>query len=145
MAEWLNLDHYDLGTFVDYVYALKQERDALRAQLPSQGGEAVEVVAYIDGGGAIYTAKLLEIMSVEPDGCEQLMTVAQHQRILAAATRPADQVADDLTMVKVSRELLERVVKADASRGASAVDLVDGWKAMQQLRALLAKSEGVKP
>jgi hypothetical protein len=41
MAEELNLDYFDLGTFVDYVHALKQERDALRAQLPSQGGEAV--------------------------------------------------------------------------------------------------------
>ena len=41
MNEELNLDHFDLGTFVDYVYALKQERDALRARLPSQGGEAV--------------------------------------------------------------------------------------------------------
>lgn len=41
MAEELNLDHFDLGTFVDYVYALKKERDALRAQKSSQGGEAV--------------------------------------------------------------------------------------------------------
>ena len=39
MAEELNLDHFDLGTFVDYVHALKQERDELRTKLPSQGGE----------------------------------------------------------------------------------------------------------
>ena len=44
MAEELNLEHFDIGTFVDYVHALKQERDALRAQLPSQGGKAVELV-----------------------------------------------------------------------------------------------------
>lgn len=43
MAEELSLDHFDLGTFVDYVHALKQERDALRAQA-IQDGEAVEVV-----------------------------------------------------------------------------------------------------
>ena len=130
MAEWLNLDHYDLGTFVDYVYALKQERDALRAQLPSQGGEAVGEVRPLSDGkqyAALYTMAGRHLVG------EKLYT------------HPADQVADGLTMVKVSRELLERVVKADASRGASAVDLVDGWKAMQQLRALLAKSEGVKP
>lgn len=41
MAEEPNLDHFDLGTFVDYVHALKQERDALRAQPHSQVGEAV--------------------------------------------------------------------------------------------------------
>lgn len=65
-------------------------------------GKAVEVVAYIDDGGALYTSKLLEIMSVESDGCEPLMTVAQHQRILAAATHPADQVAE----ITKLRELL---------------------------------------
>ena len=46
--------------------------------------EAVEVVAYIDDGGALYTSKLLEIMSVESDGCEPLMTVAQHNRMMLA-------------------------------------------------------------
>lgn len=153
---------------------------AERAILPSQGGEAVEVVAYIDDGGALYTSKLLEIMSVESDGCEPLMTVAQHRRILAASvgsaepvayaafadngnirmwcrsaigmcelfdahgnkavplyTHPADQVADDLTMVKVPRELLEQI----------AVELEhdnDRYLLGRELRALLAKSEGVK-
>tara|TARA_R110000868_G_scaffold410284_1_gene697864 strand:- start:515 stop:964 length:450 start_codon:yes stop_codon:yes gene_type:complete len=63
-----------------------------RAQ-PIQGGAAVEVVAYIDDGGALYTSKLLEIMSVESDGCEPLMTVAQHQRILAATVGNAEPVA----------------------------------------------------
>jgi Lar family restriction alleviation protein len=84
-----------------------------RAQLPSQGGEAVEVVAY-----RVSLPSEPEIghwfdeyAESEPQMCrhEPLMTVAQHQRILAAATRPADQVADDLTMVKVSRELLEEL------------------------------------
>lgn len=39
----------------------------------------------------------------------------------------------------VSRELLERVGKADASMGASALQLMDGWVAMGELRALLAQ------
>lgn len=42
------------------------------------------------------------------------------------------------TKLLIDRELLERVVKADASNGASSVDLVDGWKAMRQIRAILA-------
>lgn len=86
------------------------------------GGEAVAVVAYIDGGGAIYTAKLLEIMSVEPDGCEPLMTVAQHQRILAAATHPADQVAEpDADLVALLRdERNYRLVKASCQLGITA-------------------------
>lgn len=54
-------------------------------------------------------------------------------------TRPADQVADDLTMVKVSRELLENC--ADYMMG-SASARVRIWH--DQCRALLANSEGVK-
>jgi Lar family restriction alleviation protein len=117
-----------------------------RAQLPSRGGEAVEVVGWL-GGNGIHTERQDATGAPFP-----LMTVAQHQRILAASagsaepvawrvpvreggkrtsfytealpfvpgigvavlgdpvplyTHPADQVADDLTMVKVSRELLQ--------------------------------------
>lgn len=36
-------------------------------------------------------------------------------------------------------ELLERVCKADASMGASAIQLMDGWVAMAELRAILAQ------
>lgn len=43
-----------------------------------------------------------------------------------------------MTDILIKRELLERAVKADASNGASSVDLVDGWKAMKQIRAILA-------
>lgn len=85
-----------------------------RAQLPSQGGEAVEVVAWRHCGDK--TRLLCDLGkqravpgTIADEFTVPLMTVAQHQRILAAATHPADQVADDLTMVKVSRELLERL------------------------------------
>lgn len=44
-----------------------------------------------------------------------------------------------MTQVLIDRELLERAVKADASRGASSIALVDGWKAMEQIRAILAQ------
>lgn len=40
--------------------------------------------------------------------------------------------------IAVPVELLERVCRADASKGASAIDLVEGWKAMEELRTLLA-------
>ena len=77
----------------------------------SQGGEAVEVVASIavDAEGVVRDFTLEPGLDRHPGGytVTPLMTVAQHQRILAAATHPADQVADDLTMVKVSRELLQ--------------------------------------
>lgn len=85
-----------------------------RAQLPNQGGEAVEVVGYLAAGTFLGTDKTVcdaGRLFFGSDKVEEVMTVAQHQRILAAATHPADQVADDLTMVKVSRELLERIVK----------------------------------
>lgn len=75
---------------------LRGEVARLRANA-CQGGEAVEVVAYHgkdpDGGegfvGARWPNAFGEDCIVEP-----LMTVAQHQRILAAATHPADQVAE---------------------------------------------------
>lgn len=44
-----------------------------------------------------------------------------------------------MTQVLIDRELLELVVKADASNGASSIALVDGWKAMAQIRAIIAQ------
>ena len=121
MAEELSLEHFDLGTFVDYVYALKQERDALRAQLPSQGGEAVEVVAVAfitraekSGPKIAITLKkedaekqhknwlsMSKIITTEP-----LMTVAQHQRILAALSPPSPD-AELVELLREDRELIE--------------------------------------
>lgn len=44
-------------------------------------------------------------------------------------------------MLSVERELLATALKADASIGASAIELVNGWAAMAKLRALLDKPE----
>lgn len=111
-----------------------------RAQLPSQGGEAVEVVAHMyqheETGVTGFVDQQQVDWGFEKNNprlhlCGELMTVAQHQRILAAATHPADQVADDLTMVKASRELLEQI----------AVELEhdnDRYFLGRELRALLA-------
>lgn len=131
---------------------------ALRAQLPSQGGEAVEVVAWLspETVEAVIPGPGHQILVLEGRQIEPLMTVAQHQRILDSSvgsadhvgvvftmealapgggvkshaslnrdlpagtklyTHPADQVADDLTMVKVSRELLEEIVELHRRRG----------------------------
>jgi hypothetical protein len=57
--------------------------------------------------------------------------------VQALYTHPADQVADDLTMVKVSRELLERLYRVHRPTMLE--------RDIYELRALLAKSEGVKP
>jgi hypothetical protein len=46
--------------------------------------------------------------------------------------------ADMSGKIEISRELAERLVQGDASKGANALQLVDAWKAMDELRALLA-------
>lgn len=113
-------------------------RNKLRAILahPTQLGEAVEVVGIrisTDGFGSYIADSAMGIGAVMPgDVREPLMTVAQHQRILAAATRPADQVAEG---VVVSRELLENC--ADYMMG-SASARVRIWH--DQCRALLAST-----
>lgn len=48
-------------------------------------------------------------------------------------------------MLSVERELLATALKADASIGASAIELVNGWAAMAKLRALLDKPADPKP
>ena len=63
------------------------------------------------------------------------MTVAQHQRILAAATRPADQVAEG---VVVSRELLKSWVTG------LQCGIISQRHVVEELRAKLASLE-VKP
>ena len=93
---------------------LRDDIAKLRAQLPSQGGEAVEVVAWQDAENPLYTTAERRVMHDWAGNgypIVELMTVAQHQRILAAATHPADQVADG---VVVSREL--KVIEAELSR-----------------------------
>ena len=112
---------------------LRGQIDAILAN-PAQQGEAVEVaqvVSYLSACADGYDPD-----APHPGPPEPLMTVAQHQRILAAATRPADQVAEG---VVVSRELLENC--ADYMMG-SASARVRIWH--DQCRALLASAEGVK-
>lgn len=133
--------HYDPaspGKTLPQMYEeLLAENAALRAQLPSQGGEAVAVVArIIESPSAIFPAVELTQSGVNIWGTHDLMTVAQHNRILAAATHPADPGA-----AAVRRELLERVCQAADECRDNPMAL---FNAVEELRALLAKSEGVK-
>ena len=100
MTEELNLDHFDLGTFVDYVHALKQERDALRAQLPSRGGEAVATDAFVPGSLADLLFQLGEKGIGVSGG-----THGDHWRVTPLYTHPADQVAEgDAELVELLRD-----------------------------------------
>ena len=79
---------------------LRDDIAELRAQLPSQGGEAVEVVGW----------RRLDRpyeLTAYPSVCAMWHGVGYP--VQALYTHPADQVADDLTMVKVPRELLEQI------------------------------------
>lgn len=68
-----------------------------RAQLPSQGGEAVEVVGVVcvsrfKNNPAMENVEFHQSADIPP-GQHDLMTVAQHQRILAASVGSAEPVA----------------------------------------------------
>ena len=86
--------------------ALVRERDDLRAQLPSQFGEAVAM-----------RQRFSQIEDEIMAGKHTAASVFTQMRTAALYTHPADQVADDLTMVKVPRELLEEIVELHRRRG----------------------------
>lgn len=180
MAEELNLEHFDLGTFVDYVYAIKQERDELRAQLHSRqgAGEAVEVVAWrvefpLGSGAKVYEQR--QDWAYQNYGdvtyhVDELMTVAQHQRIMAAAVVSADPVAmkthgawdglDDLADMPDGTKLYTHPADPDAVPVLHRAHDVIAWMACRadicpkdlnrleqsarELRQLLADSKGLK-
>lgn len=132
-----------------------------RSQLPSQGGEAVEVVAHLVLGGFFHGGSGPELgdidYQIEVDVAErlqrenvktsedvqlELMTVAQHQRIMAA-THPAAQVAEGVAV-----KLREAFPLFDET-GLSETEHHCEWNILQErkrlhsvLDALLAKSEG---
>lgn len=131
MDEELNLDHFDLGTFVDYVYALKQERDALRAQLPSQGSEAVEAecrrlqrlvnmlvrqhmplepVDGLDGWSEVISArKAIELRDAALTECERLRAslndAAKAMHWVQANTPMSKRISASLAKARLAAEL----------------------------------------
>lgn len=137
MAEELSLEHFDLSTFVDYVYALKQERDALRAQLPSQGGEAIEVVGW----------RRLDRpyeLTAYPSVCAMWHGVGYP--VQAIYTHPADQVADGVVVPVQLLKIIEQSWRIPNGCPKSVSEEVGEIisNGLAELRALLAKSEGGK-
>lgn len=114
-----NHDKHPDGSYVSSAMELWWQGWKARAQLPSQGGEAVAWrVTGRDG---------LTVTAQYPEWAEadRLLTITP------LYTHPADQVVDDLTMVKVSRELLYAITDPSI-HGYDAV-----VTAIERLRALL--------
>ena len=84
-----NHDKHPDGSYVSSAMELWWQGWKARADLPSQGGEAVEVVASIavDAEGVVRDFTLEPGLDRHPGGytVTPLMTVAQHQRILTAS------------------------------------------------------------
>ena len=127
------------------------EYNAARAELfailanPTQQGEAVEVVAWRwkyqipkEIAGSEWDWSFASHWSTGPKDAEPLMTVAQHQRIMAASVPAGCEV--------VPVELLERVathLEWDGSEPMTTIQYAykcDGLAA--KLRALLTSAEG---
>ena len=122
----------DAGKFIDYVWELRAERDQLRAELSriKAGQGEVRLISYAldmstctlcngDGSGYFY-----DRIHVGGD-----------------SRRPAP----DATQVMASRELLDSCQYELASWMRDHGDDIKSRKVVDELRALLAQSEGVKP
>lgn len=94
------------------------EVDRLRAKA-SQGGEAAAMLA-----------RFGQIEFEITQGKHTAASVFTQMRTAALYTHPADQLADDLTMVKVPREFLERAERNLCSGG-------EAYQVQRELRALL--------
>ena len=100
--------------------AVARSRWNTRAQLPSKGG-GCRPLGYMNKKDI---ARLQDeitwdgsYLTVGIDHWAQWQEDTPYDHLQAIYTRPADQVADDLTMVKVSRELLEEIVELHRRRG----------------------------
>lgn len=83
------------------------ELEDLRAQLPSQGGEAVEVVGYLLTKG--------NQLSRMPAGSSDLplMTVTQHQRILAALSAENQRIVPVEPLLAAPHPLDAKLAKSE--------------------------------
>jgi hypothetical protein len=90
--------HVDKGDPVDvanFCMMLSLRGEGIAAPRQPEG-EGLEVVAYVDSGGALYTAKLLEIMAVDSAGCDPLCRLSDHQRAIAELRGECERLNDDL-------------------------------------------------
>jgi hypothetical protein len=90
----------------------KERMERLSAPSPA-GVDGLEVRAYEDSGGALYTAKLLEIMEVDSVGCEPLCRLSDAQAII-------DGLRGEVAELKhaASSELLSRLCQQLIDSGA---------------------------
>ena len=116
----------DYGVEAEYLGSLLKKAIAN----PAQQGEAVEVVAWQDAENPLYTTAERRVMQEWANNqypIVELMTVAHHQRILAASVPAGCKV--------VPVELLERLEHVTRT-------LVPHLQCHVELRALLASVEG---
>lgn len=118
---------------------------------PTQHGEAVEVVGIrisTDGFGSYIADSAMGIGAAMPGEVhEPLMTVAQHQRILAASVPAGCKVVPvDLLsgVLEYCDQLLGELDSMYDYAGSTGDDIQHDDADYAQLRALLASAEGVK-
>jgi hypothetical protein len=118
-------------------------RNELRALLakPSepQGGEEVEVVAVVDEAD---DGKFAEVIDVPGVGCtvkmgDKLMTVAQHQRIVAAMAVEVERLREQLEVAKTDE--LNAAVWAETESIRH-----DRWDAQREREALRAELDAIR-
>ena len=107
----------------------EKARKALDA-LPPQQPDAVSV------------PRELEALQAECDNLRISLKDADHGMVLFMQQR--DELLQELEAIKrpgqvrVPEYLLQRALRADASKGAGPAQLLDGWAAMEELRSLLS-------
>ena len=128
----------------------RSQQGALKTKA-AEPTEAVEVVATVtvsfdegDEGSAI---ELCELHTLLDEGVTDLMTVDQHKRLMAAATHPADQVAEGVVVPVQLLKIIEQSWRIPSGCPKSVSEEVGEIisNGLAELRALLAKSEGAKP
>ncbi len=110
---------------IDHHRRLTRKLDEL-LEAPAVEVEGLEVGAWLDSAGCLYTAKLLGIMSVDSGGCEPLCSLPKAQAIInQQAARIAELVgllAESVGMVRGTvgnqdSELADRIDAAMGSKG----------------------------
>lgn len=91
---------------------------------------------------AVSVPRELEALQAECDNLRISLKDADHGMVLFMQQR--DELLQELESIKrrgqviVPEDLLKRALRADASKGAGPAQLLDGWAAMDELRALLS-------
>ena len=130
----------------NYIGTTHTEEDELRAILsaPSPAGvDGLEVRAYEDSGGALYTAKLLEIMAVDSAGCEPLCRLSVAHAIIDGMRGEVERLTGlwDLELAraqKAENELAHAVLAID-QQGQRVEALALCVKSLDQLLPYLGK------